>query len=216
MTTQAEQLSLVEAKSKTVISEQNRKLITDSLSHFKSTFVPKDTVQIGDKFPQFYLSDATGNMVSGQDLIAFGPLLITFYRGEWCPYCNIAIAFLQKHFEDFKAKGVTLVAISPELPNKNMTTTEKHQLKFPVLTDLHNEIAKQLGIVYDQSSARSFHAEKGVDLKARNGDDTWEVPIPATLLVDRNGTVRNAWINPDYTKRMDPQVALGWIDALDK
>jgi peroxiredoxin len=130
------------------------------------------------------------------------------------PYCNVAVQYLQRHLDDYLSRGVTLVAISPELPNYSLTMTEKHKLIFPVLSDLHNVLAKKLGIVYDQSTARELHAKIGTDLKARNGEDTWEVPIPATFLIDKSGIVRAAYIEPDFRKRVDPKVVLGWIDNL--
>jgi peroxiredoxin len=211
---QEEQLLAVAKKGAQLIPEEDRNLIIGSLAKFKETFDPNDAIKAGDKLPEFHLTDATGKEVSSADLLAKGPLLITFYRGEWCPYCNVAIAFLQKHLDDFTARGVTLVAISPEIPNDTLTRTEKEEIKFPVLTDLHNNYARELGIVFDQSSARSFHASIGLDLGVRNGDDTWEVPIPATLLVDQSGVVRNASVEPDFTKRLDPKVALEWIDGM--
>ncbi|KAI0908980.1 AhpC-TSA-domain-containing protein [Ustulina deusta] len=190
--------------------------VSDGHVKFMSTWDPSETIQAGDKLPEFRLTDATGKEVTSSSLLAKGPLLITFYRGEWCPFCNVAIAFLQKHLAEFQARGVTLVAISPELPNNNLSTTEKLALQFPVLTDLHNAFARKLGIVYDQSSAKDLHKSLGIDLNKRNGDGTWEVPIPATLLVGKDGVVRNTAIEPDFKTRLDPKQALEWIDALQK
>ncbi|KAI0166256.1 AhpC-TSA-domain-containing protein [Xylariaceae sp. FL1272] len=216
MTTQLEQFTEVTGKLSSFPQELT-KPIDDGHAKFMSTFDPSKTIQVGDKIPAFRMTDATGKDVESATLFAKGPLLITFYRGEWCPFCNIAIGFLQKHLPEFQARGVTLVAITPELPNQNMTTAEKHALQFPVLTDLHNKFAKQLGIVYDQSGAKGLHNQLGIDLNARNGEDTWEVPIPASLLVDESGTVRNAHIDPDFrTGRLDPKMALQWVDALQK
>ncbi|KAI0871590.1 AhpC-TSA-domain-containing protein [Hypoxylon argillaceum] len=212
---QTQQLEQASARI-TTFPEAIRNQLADGHAKFLSTWDPSKTIQVGDKLPEFALTDATGKEVTSASLLAKGPLLITFYRGEWCPFCNIAIGFLQKHLPEFQSRGVTLVAISPELPNNNMTTTEKHALQFPVLTDLHNGLAKKLGIVYDQSSAKDLHKSIGLDLNARNGDDTWELPIPATLLVDKDGVVRNTAIEPDYKRRLDPKQAVEWIDALQK
>ncbi|KAK6084008.1 hypothetical protein SCUP515_01704 [Seiridium cupressi] len=216
MATQDEQLSATVEEFEKFVPEELRKPVLVAIEDFRTSFDPKNAIQVGEKLPAFNMSDATGQPVDSAGLLTNGPLLTTFYRGEWCPYCNIAVAFLQKHLAEFQAKGVGLVAISPELPNHNMTMTEKQELKFPVLTDLHNELARKLGIVYNQSPARALHKDRGINLKARNGDDTWEIPIPATILVDRHGVVRNTWIEPDYTKRLDPALALGWLDALEK
>ncbi|KAH6984388.1 hypothetical protein BKA56DRAFT_670913 [Ilyonectria sp. MPI-CAGE-AT-0026] len=104
--------------------------------------------------------------------------------------------------------------MTPELPDYSLTTAEKNELKFPVLTDLHNEVAKKLGIVYDQSCPRDLFDKLGVSLVEHNGDDSFEVPVPATLLVDSDGVVRNVYVEADYRKRMDPKLALEWIDSM--
>lgn len=141
---------------------------------------------------------------------------ITFYRGTWCPFCNLALAHLQKHLAEFEAKGVTLVAISPELPDTSLSESEKRGLKFPVLSDAGNAYARKLGIVWKQpDSLRPVFDSFGHNLPKRNGDDSLEVPIPTTLLVDGKGVVRNAFIEADYTKRLEPAVALEWVNKLD-
>ncbi|KAF4469526.1 TSA-domain-containing [Fusarium albosuccineum] len=192
------------------------KPVNDAVDKFSAEFKPENAIQVGDKFPEFRLKDATGKEVSSADLLAKGPLLITFYRGEWCPYCNVALQHLQRHLDEFAAKGVTLVALTPELPDHSLTTSEKNGLKFPVLTDLHNEVAKKLNIIYNQSSARDLHKQFGVNIVEVNGDDSYDMPIPATLLVDSSGVVRNTYLEPDFRKRMEPKIALEWIDALQK
>ncbi|KAH8803034.1 putative bacterioferritin comigratory protein [Xylogone sp. PMI_703] len=180
-----------------------------------SQFDPSKSIKVGDKLPEFKLQGSVGKEHSSTELLKQGPLGITFYRGEWCPFCNIAVAGLQKHLDDYKAKGVTLVAITPELPNGTLTMAEKHDLKFPVLTDLHNEYARKLGIVWKQpDSLRPVFDGFGHDLSKSNGDDSFEVPFPATLLVDKDGTVRNLFLDPDYTKRVEPKTVLEWINAL--
>ncbi|KAM0417382.1 hypothetical protein ACHAPT_012616 [Fusarium lateritium] len=211
MSSQTEQLTAIAQQFKGMPGSEP---ITTAIEDFIQFFKPQNAVQVGDKFPSFRLSDATGKEVSSEDLLAKGPLLITFYRGEWCPYCNVALQHLQRHLEEYKARGVTLVALTPELPDYSLTTAEKNEIKFPVLTDRNNEVARKLGIVFDQVSAKALFKQVGVDLVKRNGLDNFEVPIPATLLVDGSGVVRNVFIDPDYRNRMEPKVALEWIDAL--
>ncbi|TAQ87117.1 hypothetical protein B7494_g4580 [Chlorociboria aeruginascens] len=189
--------------------------ITAANSDFQNAFKNQVTIKVGEKLPSFALSDALGKKVSSADLLAKGPILITFYRGEWCPFCNVALHNLQKNLDKFQAKGVTLVAISPELPNTSLSTTEKHDLKFSVLSDVGNKFARELGIVWKMpDSLRPTFKAFGNDLLTRNGDDSFEVPVPATLLVDGNGIVRNTYINPNYFERLEPSTALEWVDAL--
>lgn len=184
-------------------------------SDFEVAFKTQYTIKIGDNLPSFALSDALGKEVTRDKLLKNGPLLITFYRGEWCPFCNLALRSLQLNLEKFQEKGVTLVAISPELPNTSLSTTEKNELKFPVLSDVGNKFARELGIVFPMpDSMRPIFKAFGHDLVARNGDDSFEVPLPATLLVDGQGIVRKTYINPRYWERMEPSKALEWIDEL--
>jgi peroxiredoxin len=189
--------------------------ITTTNENFAATFDYTSTIKVGDKLPSFTLTDAFNKEVRSAELLAQGPLLLTFYRGEWCPYCNLALRALQKHLPQIQAKGVTLVAISPELPDQALTTTEKNELKFTVLSDVGNKFAAKLGILFQQPDAmRSVFKAFGTDFEKRNGDDSLVVPVPATLLVDQSGTVRNAYIETDYSQRLEPSVALEWIEKL--
>ncbi len=122
---------------------------------------------------------------------------------------------MQQNLHKFQAKGVTFVAISPELPDTSLSTIEKLALKFPVLSDVGNKFARELGIVFSMpDSLRSTFKSFGHDLVQRNGDDSFEVPVPASLLIDEQGTVRNTFIDPRYWKRLETSTALEWIDAL--
>lgn len=190
-------------------------VINDAVSNFKSVYDPAGAIQPGSAFPQFQLSDATGVKVSLNDLLARGPILISFYRGEWCPFCNLELRALQAHLDEFNQKGVTLVAVSPELPDQSLSTSEKLSLKFPVLSDIGNHLAKQLGLLFPQPESMQTVFDKfGVDWNQRYGNDNLELPIPATFLVDKEGIVRNSFLNPEYHHRLEPETALQWVDQL--
>ncbi|KAL4733929.1 redoxin domain-containing protein [Aspergillus similis] len=179
------------------------------------SFDPSNAIQHGQKFPTFTLQDATGKPISSTTLLAKGPLLLSFYRGEWCPFCNLELRALQKHLDEFKAAGVTLVAISPQLPDSSLSMAEKNALEFPVLSDVGNKLARELGIVWTQPEAfRPILGGFGVDLVKGYGDESFEVPIPATILVGADGVVRNVFLDTDYTKRLEPETALEWARAL--
>ena len=189
--------------------------IKSTAAHFAKTYDVTAAIEIDTEFPKFSLQNAVGKLVSREELLSHGPFLMVFYRGEWCPYCNVQLQHLQRNVDKMTAKGVTLVAVSPELPNQSLNTTEKHDLKFQVLSDVGNKLARQLGIVWAQpDELRGVFSVAGVDLKARNGDDSFEVPVPATFLVDQKGVVRNKFIDSDYTKRLEPATALEWMDIL--
>ncbi|KAH6694832.1 thioredoxin-like protein [Leptodontidium sp. MPI-SDFR-AT-0119] len=181
---------------------QITKPIRDSTADFVANFNFQKAIKVGDTLPPFKLSDAFGNEISSSTLLAKGPLLLTFYRGEWCPFCNLALRALQKHLPEFEAKGVTLVAITCEL-------------KFPVLSDPENKYAGELGLLFAMPEyMRPVFDTFGVDFKERNGDDSFVLPVPATLLVDQKGVVRNTFVEPEYAKRAEPETVLGWIDQL--
>ncbi|KAI1615742.1 thioredoxin-like protein [Exophiala viscosa] len=215
MTTLAPQLSTVLENFKKHAPAPVQHSINKAKTDFVASYDPNAAIQVGEDLPDFRLINAVGKEITSTELLAQGALLITFYRGDWCPFCNLALRAMQKHLDDFRAKGVTLVAITPELPDTTLSTTEKNELKFTVLSDVGNKYARQLGILFQQpETLRPVFEQFGHDLKSRNGDDSFAVPIPATILVDQKGIVRNTFIEPDYTKRLEPSEALKWIDAL--
>lgn len=182
---------------------------------FNTSFDQSRVIKPGETFPQFSLPDATGKTVSSATLLEKSALLVTFYRGEWCPFCNLALAELQKHVGEYHRLGAEFVAITPELPNESLNIIQKHNLDFPVLSDIGNSFARQLGIVFKQDEGlRKPFDTIGIDLKKRNGDDSFELPIPITLLVGRDGIVKNVFVDPDFTRRLEPEAAFEWIKAL--
>lgn len=168
----------------------------------------------GDRIPDFALPDSAGRIVKSAELRRNGLLLLSFYRGDWCPYCNLELRALAERHTDIVAAGATLVAISPQTPDASLATSEKHRLQFPVLSDADNKIARKFGLVFriDESLMPIYQAF-GIDLKAHNGDDSFELPVPATYLVGRDGDVLEAFVNTDYRARLEPETALTWIRA---
>lgn len=170
-------------------------------------------LQPGQRMSDFVLTNATGRRVASMVLRAGGPLLITFYRGEWCPYCNLALRALQRELPAFARRGVTLVAISPELPDHSLTLQHKHGLAFEVLSDAGNAVARSFGLVFTLPEAlRPIYEGFGVDLPARNADASFELPVPGTFLVGGDGTVLASFVDVDYRTRLEPAEALAWID----
>lgn len=190
-------------------------VILESAKELQSDFANRKIIQVGEELPAFTLLDATGKPITSSSLLESGPILISFYRGDWCPYCNIELRALQKRLPEFKAKGVTLVAITAQLPNTTLTTVEKHSLEFPVLSDVGSTFARQLGLVHKQPEGiQSLHKSIGVDYKKSYGDEGYEIPFPATILVDAKGILRNIFVDADIAKRLEPDTALEWVDAL--
>lgn len=171
---------------------------------------------VGDKAPAFSLNSATGQAVALEDLLTEGPVVLTFYRGAWCPYCNIALRSLQQHRADIAARGARLVAVSPQIPDESLALTEKQELAFDVLSDLGSITAKQYGLAFDLTDDLAAVYDKlGFDLQRVNAGHPRTLPLPATYVIDRNGTIRWAFVNTDYTTRAEPADILAALDALD-
>lgn len=164
----------------------------------------------GDKAPAFTLPDHLGNSVSLDDLIANGPVIINFYRGEWCPYCNLELRAWQQHLDRIKTSGASLVAISPMLPDSSLDLAEKHALAFPVLSDVGNKVADDFGLVFtvDDRIQAMYLERLGNNLPKLNGDESFTLPLPATYVIGQNGVITYSYVNADYRLRADPEDVL--------
>lgn len=170
---------------------------------------------IGAQAPRFSLPSATGQSVTLDDLLADGPVVLTFYRGAWCPYCNIALRSLQQHHEAITARGAHLVAVSPQIPDESLTLSEKHDLAFDVLSDIGSDTAKQYGLAFDlPDDLAAVYDKLGFDLQRVNDGHPRTLPLPATYVIDRDGVIRWAFVNADYTTRAEPADILAALDAL--
>ncbi|UKY51632.1 peroxiredoxin-like family protein [Streptomyces inhibens] len=172
-------------------------------------------LQVGDTAPHFSLPTATGETVNLDTLLSAGPVVLTFYRGAWCPYCNFALRALQEQTDAIAAHGAQLVAVSPQIPDESLTLAEKHALTFPVLSDLGCDTAKQYGLSFDlPDDLAAVYDSFGFDLQRVNGGHPRTLPLPATYVIDRDATIRWAFIDTDYTTRAEPSDVLAALDAL--
>ena len=170
----------------------------------------------GELAPDFTLPNVKGEQVSLQNVLKDGPVVLSFYRGGWCPYCNLELRYLQQFLPQFQAAGATLIAVSPQTPDASLSTAEKEGLEFEVLSDVGNKVARSYGLVF--KLPESLHAmygnPEGINLAKDNGDKSFELPVPATYLLDTQGKVRYAFAHPDYTKRADPEAVLAALKEL--
>jgi peroxiredoxin len=176
--------------------------------------IAEKALKAGDVFPGLSLPDQRGQVRDLKAMFTQTPLVVTFYRGGWCPYCSLELRAYQRVVPEIERFGAKLVAVSPEAPNNTLTTTEKNDLAFPVLSDLQGRLADALGIRFSLSQTiRDLYVKFGHDLPTHNGDGRWSLPIPATYVVAKGGRIVVAHVDPDYRKRLEPQAAL---DALRK
>jgi peroxiredoxin len=162
-------------------------------------------LRAGDTAPAFTLADAEGAPVSSADLLSRGPLIVSFYRGVWCPYCNMELQALQESLAAFQAHGASLVAVSPQTQPNSRKAQRQNGLAFPILSDPGNEVAAAFGVRFRMPDdlVAVYRALK-TDLSLVNGDTSWTLPMPARFVVGQDGTIRYAEVNPDYTQRPEP------------
>ncbi|AEM84242.1 peroxiredoxin-like family protein [Streptomyces violaceusniger] len=175
----------------------------------------KRALAVGARAPHFSLPSATGRTVTLEALLSRGPLVLTFYRGAWCPYCNMTLRSLQQHHGDISARGAQLVAVSPQTPDESLSHSEKQELDFDVLSDIGSATARRYGLAFQVPDELAAHyARSGLDLERVNDGHARVLPIPATYVIDRSGTVRWAFVDTDFTVRAEPADVLTALDAL--
>jgi peroxiredoxin len=192
-----ESANIIPAEQRAVMNQKTEELELSGLA-VKSSGLDKE-------FPEFELTNATGDTVKLSDLLEKGPLVISFYRGGWCPYCNIELNALQDSLWAIREQGAELVAISPEVPAQSLATREKHELDFEILTDTNNEVARQLGIVHQiDDELNEVYQSLGINIDEHNQDGKNELPLPATYVIDQNRIIRWAFVRADYRLRAEP------------
>lgn len=174
-------------------------------------------VQQGSKAPNFTLPNVRGTEVTLSEKLAEGPVVLTWYRGGWCPYCNIQLAAYQKVLPQIEELGAQLIAISPEVPDKSLSTTEKNSLRFEVLSDVNSKVAKDYGLVFELTPEVERLYAEFFDIVEYNGEEAAknELPLAATYVIAKDGTVTWAFLNADYTKRAEPRDIIDALDGLE-
>jgi peroxiredoxin len=172
-------------------------------------------LRVGDTFPDFLLPNAEGRLVSRDDLLAQGLLVITFFRGTWCPYCAIQLAALEEALPDIAAAGASLVAITPETGGRAAEAKLRHAAHYEILADVDHGLGTACGVLFRTPEPyRRLLESRGVDLAERQGHEGWFLPVPATFVVDRGGMVRWAFMDIDFTRRAEPDDILAALAAL--
>ena len=179
--------------------------------------VKSECVNVGQKAPAFSLPSASNKMVSLKDELARGPVVLTFYRGIWCPFCNLALQTYQRALGEIKARGASLIAISPQTPDNTLSMKEKNALEFEVLSDPGSKVAAQYKLAFTTPPAHIKVLEQfDMSLTKVNGDDSNLIPLPATYIIRRDGIIAWAHIDPNYRIRAEVSDLLAMLDKLNK
>jgi peroxiredoxin len=196
------------------VPEEARAIHSRVVAELKQSGIVDRAISGGSRVPQFELLDHNGRVVRSTDLLSKSRLVICFFRGRWCPFCVGQLEAMNQILENILRQRATLVAVSPQTVKQSFFMADQHKLRFPLLSDSGNQVARQFGLVYrvpeDQQAIfrRSF-----INLPLANGDESWELPIPATYIVEQDGQLTYASVDPDYTARPEPTEILQHLKA---
>lgn len=170
---------------------------------------------VGAKVPDFTLGDTKGQGITLYEELQRGPVILVFYRGAWCPFCNLELKAYQRIMDDIKAAGTQLIAISPQTPDNSLSLKEKHELTFHVLSDPSNHVAEAFNLKFKiPEYLIELHRSLNMPIDQFNGDNSWEIPVPATYVIDRDGIICAAVTDPDFRTRMEPNEVLNLVRTL--
>ncbi|MGJ8725847.1 MAG: peroxiredoxin-like family protein [Roseibacillus sp.] len=188
------------------------------IASVKEAGIVESAKQVGDLAPDFTLTNATGKEVTLSDELKKGPVVLTWYRGGWCPYCNIAMAAMQDSLPEIQKAGATLIALTPELADKTLSTVEKNKLEFEVLTDLNHQVAQEYDLLFKLTPEVEKLYGEFFDLKKYNGADagTDTLPLVATYIIGQDGKIVWSFLHHDYHKRAEPADIVAFLEKTKK
>ncbi len=185
-----------------------------AIAELKQKRLAANILPVGAKIPEFQLPDQNGNNISSEDLLAKGRLVLCFIRGRWCPFCVAQMEAMNAILPEIEKADASLAAISPQTIKQSFFMHDQHKLRFLLLSDSGNNVARQFGLTYRVSDEQqALYKRTFVNLPFVNGDDSWELPIPATYVIDPNKTVLYASANEDYTERPEPAEVVRVLDS---
>lgn len=213
--TLAEQLAAYKAGFAQRAAPERVALMEAATADLRATGIEQRALQAGAPAPELTLPDALGRPVPLSALWQHGPLVLVFYRGGWCPYCNLELRAWQQHLTALQALGAQLVAVSPQTPDHSLSTAEKNALAFPVLSDSALEAATAFGVAFEMPPELiDVYRRAGHDLPVHNGNGRWVLPVPATYVIDRHGQIVFAHVEADYRERAEPAAVLAVVQGL--
>ena len=210
----ARQLEELTTKLRALVPAERLAVIDGAIAELQRSKAGARALKTGDQAPRFELPDGDGMIWRSADFVRRGPLVLVFYRGRWCAYCNAQLAALEQIHSRIAAAGASLVAISPQTQKHSYLTRDMHHLRFPVLSDGGNQVARRFGLVYRLSPELQLMYESiFTKLPGYNGDDSWELPLAATYIIRSDDTISFAQIDEDWKQRSEPDDILSRLSA---
>jgi peroxiredoxin len=196
------------------VPAETQQIHAQAVVELKEKRLAANVLPVRAQAPHFELQNQDGKVVRSSDLLTNGPLVICFIRGRWCPFCVGQMEAMNLILPQIEQAGATLVAISPQTVKQSFFMHDQHKLRFPLLFDAGNKVARQFGLTYRvPAQQEAVYRRAFVNLPFTNGDDSWELPIPATYIVDRDGTILYASANEDYTERAEPSEIVNTLNS---
>jgi peroxiredoxin len=197
------------------LSDTDRDAYIRLVDWLRTTDVASRALRVGDKAPDFLLPDADGRLHSSEQLRGEGPLVVSFYRGGWCPFCNAELRALQAVKAEFDSLKANLVVLSPETRDLPRQLKRQLNLDLTMLADVDHGVAISYGVLFRvPEETKAHYAALGYDFGNRHGSTEWMLPIPATFVIDQDGVVRSAFVEPDFTIRQEPSDTLNNVRQL--
>ena len=212
-----EELNKLRAASAEKFPPETLAVMQGATKELIATGIAEQSAGEGSAAPDFSLPNAHGEPVASEALWGDGPAVVSFYRGGWCPYCNIELKALQDRLPEIEALGARLVAITPETPDNALSTQEKNEVGFDVLSDDGNRVASAFGLTFRLPDAvNDIYKGFGIDLETSNGEGSQTLPVPATFVIGKGGKVLKAFVDADYTQRLEPDEIVAALKEADE
>lgn len=211
------QLDELTARVQALVPPERLAIIEHAIAELQNSGSAARALKPGDRAPQFELPDGDGRIWRSEDLLRTGALVVVFYRGRWCAYCNAQLVALQQVHKHITAAGASLLAISPQTQRHSYMTRDMHALRFPVLSDAGNQIARKFALTYRiPPELQAMYESIYTKLPGYNGDQSWELPLPATYIIQRDGIISYARADVDWRQRSEPEESLACLKRLPK
>jgi peroxiredoxin len=202
----AEKIEKINQSFSRMMSQDDLHSLRDEIKKLAESGLAERALKIGASIPECILPNERNEEIDVHSILRTQPVIISFFRGQWCPYCNLELRAFQEVLPVIKKLHAQLVAISPQTPNYSLSTQQRNELEFDLLSDRGNKVSRSFGLVFRLSDAmKELYRKYRMSVPRYNGDDSWELPVPGTFVVDTNGIIRGRFVDADYTKRADPR-----------